>query len=80
MSILDFLFPPARRQQKLATVQPVVPDNETEPAQVMSVRTLVIVYEPTMDSSSGDKLSRYMRWNSVEDLAKGYMSDVLLVS
>ena len=46
----------------------------------MMIRTLVIVYEPTMDATTGTKLSRYMGWNSVEDLALGYMSDVLEVS
>jgi hypothetical protein len=33
-----------------------------------------------MDATTGTKLSRYMGWNSVEDLALGYMSDVLEVS
>jgi hypothetical protein len=30
--------------------------------------------------ASGTKLSRYMRWNNVDDLVKGYISDVLEVS
>ena len=44
------------------------------------LKTLVIVYDPVVDASTGKKLSQYMRWNSVEELAKGYMSDILEVS
>lgn len=58
----------------------VITDNDTEPPQLTIVRTLVIVYEPTMDARTGTKLSQYMGWNSVEELARGYMSDVLQVS
>jgi len=81
MSILDSLLVSLRRKKR--TVQPKpepVPDQDMEPPQVTVVRTLVIVYEPTMDRAAGAKLSKYMRWNNVEDLARGYMSDVLMVS
>ena len=44
------------------------------------LKTLVIVYDPVVDKSTGKKLSQYMRWNKVEELAKGYMSDILEVS
>jgi hypothetical protein len=81
MTILDSLLSPLRRQKSTVHPKPApVPDSETEPPQLTVVRTLVIVYEPSMDSYTGTKLSRYMRWNNVEELAKGYMSDVLLVS
>ena len=61
--------------------QPVpVNDSTDEPPQVTVLKTLVIVYEPVVDTSTGTKLSRYMHWNSVEELAKGYMSDLLQVS
>lgn len=81
MTILDSLLSPLRRQKSRVHPKPApVPDSETEPPQLTVVRTLVIVYEPSMDRSTGTKLSRYMRWNNVEELAKGYMSDVLLVS
>ncbi|HJS18281.1 MAG TPA: hypothetical protein VJ785_06020, partial [Anaerolineales bacterium] len=69
MSILDPLFSPERGQRS------TIPDSKSEPPQLTIVRTLVIVYEPTMDSSTGTKLSQYMRWNNLEELAKGYMSD-----
>lgn len=81
MSILDSMLSPLRRQKSTVPPKPApVPDSETEPPQLTVVRTLVIVYEPTVHRSTGTKLSRYMRWNNVEELAKGYMSDVLLVS
>jgi len=58
----------------------VVPNNLTEPPQVTILRTLVIVYDPIVDSASGKKLSEIMKWNKVEELAKGFMSDILQVS
>jgi hypothetical protein len=82
MSILDPLFSAFRRSQSMPpSPQPIIPpDNETEPPQLTILRTLVIVYEPTIDLPSGTKLSEYMHWNKVEDLATGYMSDVLQAS
>ncbi len=44
------------------------------------LKTLVIVYDPVVDPTSGKKLSEYMKWNKVEELAKGFMSDILQVS
>src|SRR5512143_2726071 len=81
MSILDSLFSPFRRQKSTHPPQPVmVPDSDAEPPQLTVLRTLVIVYEPTMDKLTGAKLSQFMHWNKVEDLARGYMSDVLQAS
>ncbi len=82
MSILDSLLSPLRRR-KTTPAPPklmIAPDSETEPAQQTILRTLVIVYEPSMDKLTGQKLSRYMHWNTVEELARGYMSEVLQVS
>jgi hypothetical protein len=76
MSILDSLFPSRRKRKPVSASMP----DAAEPLQPMVIRTLVIVYEPTMDATTGTKLSRYMGWNNVEDLALGYMSDVLEVS
>ena len=58
----------------------MLPDSLTEPPQMTSPRTLVIVYDPVVDPTSGKKLSQYMNWNKVEDLAKGFMSDILQTS
>jgi len=56
------------------------PDNPLEPPLTTILKTLVIVYDPVVDSASGKKLTEFMNWNKVEDLAKGFMSDILLVS
>jgi hypothetical protein len=78
VSIFDSLFSSLRRR---TSSQPAaIPDSETEPPELTVVRTLVLVYEPTMDRATGTKLSHYMHWNNVEELAGEYMSDVLLVS
>ena len=58
----------------------IAPDNPVEPPLVTILKTLVIVYNPTVDKSTGKKLSEHMKWNKVEDLAMGFMSDILLVS
>lgn len=42
------------------------------------LKTLVIVYDPIVEP--GKKLSQFMHWNNVEDLAKGFMTDVLQTS
>jgi hypothetical protein len=69
------------KRQKPPRPQPTFdPDNLTEPALTTTLKTLVIVYDPVVDKKSGRKLSEYMRWNKVEDLAMGFMSDILLVS
>jgi hypothetical protein len=61
--------------------QPTIdPDNPIEPPLTTILKTLVIVYDPVVDPASGKKLSDFMHWNKVEELAKGFMSDILLVS
>jgi hypothetical protein len=82
MPILDPFFSLFSRKTKvtLPSKPVVVPDSDAEPPQQTILRTLVIVYEPTIDGTTGQKLSEFMHWNRVEDLAKGYMSDVLLAS
>ncbi|MGZ9225382.1 MAG: hypothetical protein ACXW4M_07460, partial [Anaerolineales bacterium] len=80
MSIFNSIF--RRRKASPLASRPamVVPDNSTEPPQLTVLKTLVIVYDPVVDKASGKKLSQYMNWNKVEDLAKGFMSDILQVS
>jgi hypothetical protein len=57
-----------------------IPDSPDEPPQLTILKTLVIVYDPVVDKRSGKKLSEYMHWNRVEDLAKGFMTDILQTS
>jgi len=58
----------------------MAPDISAEPPQVTILKTLVIVYDPVVDSRTGKKLSQYMNWNRVEDLATGFMTDILQTS
>jgi hypothetical protein len=56
------------------------PMSENPPPEVTSLKTLVIVYDPVVDTRSGKKLSEFMHWNRVEALAKGFMTDILQTS
>ena len=47
-----------------------------EPLQVLVPRALVIVYDPVMDLSTGERLTQRMGWNSVDDLVAGYIADI----
>ena len=80
MSIFDSFF----RRQKTSPSQSgravVPPDSLDEPPQVTVLKTLVIVYDPVVDPRTGRKLSQFMNWNRVEDLAKGFMTDILQTS
>ncbi len=51
------------------------PDNTDEPAQVITSKVFTIVYDPPMDG--GQKLSQKMGWYRSEDLATGFMGDIL---
>lgn len=55
-------------------------DNSIEPPLITILKTLVIVYDPVVDQASGKKLLEYMKWNKIEDLATGFMSDILFAS
>jgi len=58
--------------------QPQIPaDDPNEPAQVTLSKVLVIVYNPVMDPVSGQKLSEQLGWKRTEDLATGFMADIL---
>lgn len=58
--------------------QPPAPvDNPDEPAQVTTSKALLIVYDPVMDTASGQKLSEQQGWRLTADLATGFMTDIL---
>jgi len=69
-----------RRKPPPPPTPTIAPDSQTEAPLVTILKTLVIVYDPVVDLTSGRKLSEYMKWNKVEDLAKGFMSDIIQVS
>lgn len=68
------------RRNTVSAPPTIVPDSPDEPARTTILKTLVIVYDPIVEKSTGKKLSEFMRWNNVEELAKGFMSDILRVS
>ena len=79
MSIFDSLF--RRRKTSQTASQPTSTSQTPDaPPPVTSLKTLVVVYDPVVDARSGKKLSEYMRWNRVADLAKGFMTDILQTS
>ncbi len=79
MTFFNSIF--RRRKATLPPPQPItVHDTVNEPPQVTILKTLVIVYDPIVDPTRGKKLSQYMNWNRVEDLATGFMTDILEVS
>src|SRR6185295_6864842 len=79
MTIFDSFF--RRRKTSPPPSQLMaVSDNSEEPSQVTVLKTLVIVYNPVVDPKAGKKLSEFMHWNRVEDLATGFMTDILQTS
>ena len=74
------LLPFFRRKASHPSQPVTLPDSPDEPPQLTALKTLVIVYDPVVEPATGKKLSQFMHWNVVEDLAKRYMSDVLQVS
>ena len=80
MNFFNSIF--RRRKASLPPQPQPIPAQDTlnEPPQVTTLKTLVIVYDPVVDPARGKRLSEYMRWNRVEDLATGYMTDILEVS
>ena len=58
--------------------QPPTPVNDPdEPAHVTTSKVLVIVYDPVVDDATGKKLSEHQGWRRTEDLATGFMADIL---
>ena len=58
----------------------VPPDNLIEPARIVTARVLLVIYNPVMDPVTGVKLSQFMKWQSPDDLANGYIKDILETS
>jgi hypothetical protein len=55
---------------------PQVPaDSADEPAQITTVKVLLLVYDPVVNES-GQKLSQVMNWKRVEDLVTGFCADI----
>lgn len=83
-SLVDLLASLFGKKKPVPPAQPPVPsappDDPYEPAQVTVNKVLVIVYDPVVDATTGKKLSEQMGWRRTEDLATGFMSDIVQYS
>jgi len=79
--LIDFLLSLfGKKNPPPAPAKPVPPsDSDTEPAQMTVNRVLVLVYDPPMDGT-GKKLSQQQSWHRVEEIASGFMADILKTS
>lgn len=57
-----------------------LPDSPDEPPQICSPKILLLIYNPTMDATSGKKLVEFMNWSRPDDLVNGAISDILQCS
>jgi len=55
---------------------PRPPASGDEPLEVMTPRAFVIVYDPIMNRSTGERLTQRMGWDKVDQLVAGYIADV----
>jgi len=83
-SLLDFILSLFGRKQPTSPQQPQVPDepadDPNEPAQVTVSKVLVIVYDPVINQDTDKKLSEQMGWRRADELATGFMADILQTS
>jgi hypothetical protein len=63
-----------------SSVPSVPPDSTTEPAQIVTSRVMMIIYDPIVDTAGNLKLSQKMSWNRPEDLSTAFISDILETS
>ncbi len=68
--------PPTKPPSQPATL----PDSPDEPAQVCSPKVLVLIYNPTMDPTTGKKLVEFLNWSRPDALVGGFIGDVLQCS
>ena len=54
---------------------PVV-DDPTEPAEITTNRVLLIIYNPIMDSDTGEKLSQRTGWQDPDKLVVGFSAEI----
>lgn len=79
-SFFDKLF--GRRKPETPVVSPPItsPDSTDEPAQIVTLKILALIYDPILDPASGEKLSQRMSWNRPEDLETAFVAELLEVS
>jgi hypothetical protein len=83
-SLIDFLVSlfggKKTTQPQPVRSQPVQPSNLPQPAEIVTRKVLMVVYDPVVDTSSGKKLSQVMNWQRVDNLSAGFISDILETS
>jgi len=84
-ALLDFIASLFGRKKSPTPTPPKAPpsepvDDPNEPAQATVSKVLIIVYNPVMDEATGQKLSQKLGWHRTDDLATGFMSDILQCS
>ncbi len=80
-ALLDFLkalFGIKPAPAPVTPAQPIVPS--IEPALIISRRVLMLIFDPIVDPVSGQKLSQKMNWQRPEELAAGFLADILETS
>jgi len=56
------------------------PSAAPEPAAIVTRRVLMIVFDPVMNSQTGERLSARMKWRAPEALAASFLTDILEAS
>jgi len=83
-SLWDLILSLFGKKKPTSPQQPQVPseplDDPNEPAQATVSKVLVIVYDPVMDPAAGKTLTEQLGWRRVDELATGFMSDILQTS
>ncbi len=82
---MDFLLRLLRKLLGLDKPTPVTPpssqpgsvvDDPAEPAQISTKRVLLIIYNPVMDSETGEKLSQRPNWYDPDQLTLGFINEI----
>lgn len=79
-TLLGAFFNFLKKTKSPTPIRIVPPDNTIEPVRIVTVRVQVVIYDPVMDPATGVKLSQLMKWQSPDDLANGFIHDILETS
>jgi hypothetical protein len=89
MSLIDFLnslfssktnpISPGAKPPDSGNPQPL-PDSPDEPAQITNPKVLLLIYNPTVDVTTGKKLCEFMNWQRPDDIVGQFISDILQAS
>lgn len=55
-------------------------DNTSEPVRILTSRVLLVIYDPVINTVTGEKLSEKMNWHRVDDLVAGFIADIASTS